>query len=229
MRAAAILLAAGRGERLGGDRPKALVEVGGLTLLDRAIRTVEAAPEIEGFLVTAPPGHGEEMKAVAAVSTRFLAVVAGGPSRQDSVRRALEALPPGFDVVVCHDVARPFASPRLFSAVLGALERADGAVPVVPLGDTVKRVSNGRVVESVPRDDLALAQTPQAFLRAALERAHEAAEADGVAATDDAALLEREGRRVAVVPGEPQNMKVTAPEDLERAEAVARSLAGGGS
>ena len=229
MRAAAILLAAGRGERLGGDRPKALLEVGGLTLLDRAIRTVEAAPEIEGFLVVAPPGHHEEMEAAAADSTRFLAVVAGGASRQDSVRRALEALPPGFDVVVCHDVARPFASPRLFSAVLGALVRADGAVPVVPVADTVKRMSKGRVVETVPRDDLVLAQTPQAFLRGVLERAHEEAEADGVTATDDAALLERAGGHVAVVPGEPDNMKVTAPEDLERAEAVARSLDGGGS
>lgn len=227
MRAAAILLAAGRGERLGGDRPKALLEVGGLTLLDRAIRTVDATPEIEGFLVAAPPGHEEEMEAVGVGSIRFLGVVSGGPSRQDSVRLALEALPPEFDAVACHDVARPFASPRLFSAVIGALERADGVIPVVPVADTVKRVAGGWAVETVPREDLALTQTPQAFLREALQRAHEAAEADGAVATDDAALLERAGMRVAVVAGEPENMKVTVPEDLERAEALARSLTGG--
>ncbi|HUG88765.1 MAG TPA: 2-C-methyl-D-erythritol 4-phosphate cytidylyltransferase [Actinomycetota bacterium] len=227
MRAAAILLAAGSGERLRGDRPKALVEVGGITLLDRAIRTIEAVPEIEGFLVAAPPGKEEEMRASAAGSTRFLAVAPGGGSRQGSVRLALETLPPGFDAVVCHDVARPFASPGLFSAVLGALEGVEGAIPVVPVADTVKRFAAGLVVETVSRQDLGLAQTPQAFLRESLERAHEVAEADGAVATDDAALLERAGMRVAVVPGEPENMKVTAPEDLERAEALARSLTEG--
>lgn len=226
MRAAAILLAAGRGERLGGDRPKAFVEIGGETLLSRAVRTLEKVGRFEGFLVAAPPGHEEDVKGAAGGSPRFLAVVTGGGSRQGSVQRALEALPPEFEAVVCHDVARPLASPGLFSAVLAALERADGAVPVVAPADTVKRVAEGWAVETLPRGQLALAQTPQAFRRRALEEGHAAAEEAGVVATDDAALLERLGRPVAVVPGEQSNLKVTTREDLERAEALVRALEG---
>ncbi|HEX6208149.1 MAG TPA: 2-C-methyl-D-erythritol 4-phosphate cytidylyltransferase [Actinomycetota bacterium] len=222
MRAAAILLAAGRGERLGGERPKALLEVGGVSLLERAVRTVDAVPAIEGFVVTVPRGLEETAKSEAASSPRFLAAVQGGDSRQASVRLGLEALPDGFDVVVCHDVARPLAAPELFTAVLGALEGADGAVPVVPVTDTVKRVAGGWVAETIPRHDLALAQTPQAFRRGVLEEAHRAAEAEGLSVTDDAALLERAGRRVAVVSGDVGNVKVTTPEDLERAEAIVR-------
>lgn len=222
MRAAAILLAAGRGRRLGGDRPKALLEVGGATMLHRAVRTIDDVPGLEGFLVAAPEGHEEEMKAAAAGAPRFLAVVTGGGSRQESVRRSLEALPAAFDAVVVHDVARPFASPSLFEAVLGALGSAEGAVPVLPVADTVKRVADGLVVETVSREGLALAQTPQAFLREALERVHQVAGDDGAVATDDAALFERLGLRVAAVPGDPDNIKVTTPEDLERAELLAR-------
>lgn len=227
MRAAAILLAAGRGERLGDARPKALVEVGGATLLQRAVRAVEAVSQLEGFVVTVPQGLEEEVKEAADGSPRFLAAVAGGDSRQASVRRGLEALPDRFDAVVCHDVARPFASPELFSTALAALAAADGAIPVVPVADTVKRVAGGWVAETVSRDDLALAQTPQAFRREALEEAHRAAARDGIEATDDAALLERAGRRVAVVEGDPRNVKVTTREDLERAEEIARGLGGG--
>ncbi|HEX6262017.1 MAG TPA: 2-C-methyl-D-erythritol 4-phosphate cytidylyltransferase [Actinomycetota bacterium] len=222
MRAAAILLAAGRGERLGGERPKALLEVGGTSLLRRAVRTVDAVPEIEGFVVMVPRGLEETAKAQAASSPRFLAAVEGGDSRRASVRRGLNALPDGFDVVVCHDVARPLAAPGLFTAVLRGLEGADGAVPAVPVTDTVKRVGGGWVIETVPRHDLALAQTPQAFRRVALEEAHRAAEAEGLSVTDDAALMERAGRRIAVVPGDAGNVKVTTPEDLERVEAIAR-------
>jgi len=222
MRAAAILLAAGRGRRLGADRPKALLEVGGATMLHRAVRTIDDVRGLEGFLVAAPEGHEEEMKATAAGAPRFLALVTGGGSRQESVRRSLEALPAAFDAVVVHDVARPFASPSLFEAVLGALGRAEGAVPVLPVADTVKRVTEDLVVETVSREGLALAQTPQAFLREALERVHRVAGDDGVVATDDAALFERLGLRVAAVPGDPDNIKVTTPEDLERAELLAR-------
>lgn len=224
MPAAAILLAAGRGDRLGGDRPKAFLRVGGRTLLDRAVAAVEAVPELEGFVVAAPAGHEEEAKAATGGSPRFLAVMAGGDSRQASVRRALEAVPRGFDVVVCHDVARPFASPELFTAVLDALERAEGAVPVVAVSDTVKRIADGRVTATIPREELGLAQTPQAFRREELERAHAAAAPEGFLATDDAALLERIGGTVAAVAGDPWNLKITTWEDLERAEAWARAL-----
>jgi 2-C-methyl-D-erythritol 4-phosphate cytidylyltransferase len=126
-------------------------------------------------------------------------------------------------VVICHDVARPLASAALFDAVLDGLAGADGAVPSTPVADTVKRVDDGVVVETVHRDGLVMVQTPQAFTREALTAAHRAAEADGYTATDDAALLERVGFRVAVVPGDPANIKITRPEDLLVASALARA------
>jgi 2-C-methyl-D-erythritol 4-phosphate cytidylyltransferase len=153
---------------------------------------------------------------------RLVDVVGGGQTRQDSVRRGLETLPEAFDVVVCHDVARPLASTALFEAVLDGLAGVEGAVPSVPLADTVKRVEDGMVAETLPRDALVLVQTPQAFSREALAAAHRAADADGFAGTDDAALLERAGFRVAVVPGDPVNIKITRSEDLRVASALAR-------
>lgn len=221
MRAAAILLAAGTGERLGGEVPKALIDLAGRSLLDRAVSAVAAAAGISGYVVAAPPGREDEIGA-AASGDRFLAVVTGGDTRQASVALALEALPGAFDAVVCHDVARALASPALFDRVLEALSGADGVVPVLPVVDTVKRVEGSRVVETVPRESLGLAQTPQAFRRAALEDAHRRARDEGFQGTDDAALLERASRRVVTVPGEPSNLKITEPADLVRAEAVLR-------
>lgn len=226
MTTAAILLAAGRGDRLGAGPPKALVPLGGKTLLARAVETVAEVPEIDGFVVVAAPGHEDEMKK-AADRPGCLAVVAGGATRQASVRRGLDALPPEVDTVVCHDVARPLATPALFRAVLGALGEAEGALPVVPIPDTVKRIVGERVRETVPREDLALAQTPQAFRRAALETAHGAAEADGALGTDDAMLLERARFRLVAVPGEPDNLKVTRPEDIVHAELLLERRARG--
>jgi 2-C-methyl-D-erythritol 4-phosphate cytidylyltransferase len=217
MRAVALLLAAGRGERLAGDRPKAFLELGGRTLLEHSVAAVEACPDVEGHVVAAPEGWEEEAERIGRQSGKHLAVVPGGASRRASVEDALAAVPEGFDAVVCHDVARPLASPKLFSAVLAPLDRADGAIPVLPVSDTVKRVAEGVVQETLPREGLALAQTPQAFRRQALEAAHAR---DTDAATDDAVLLERAGFRVVVVPGEPSNLKVTVPEDLRFARTL---------
>ena len=217
MRAVALLLAAGRGERLAGDRPKAFLEVGGRTLLEHAVAAVEACPDVEGHVVAVPEGWEQEAERIGRRSGKHLAVVRGGPSRRASVGAAMAAVPEGIDVVVCHDVARPLASPELFSAVLAPLDRADGAIPVLPVSDTVKRVAEGAVLETVPREGLALAQTPQAFRREALQAAHARDTGEG---TDDAVLLERAGFRVAVVPGEPSNLKITVPEDLRLARAL---------
>jgi 2-C-methyl-D-erythritol 4-phosphate cytidylyltransferase len=221
MRAAAVLLAAGKGERLGGG-DKGLVELAGRPLLVYAIETVEACPAIESFVIAAPAGREDEVKDLASRSGKLHAVVTGGDTRQASVRIALEGVPEGFDAVACHDVARPFASTALFERALAALSSADGAVPAVPLTDTVKRVRGESVVETVTRDDLVTVQTPQAFRRRALEQAHAAADRDGLTATDDAALLEPAGFRVVTVPGDPMNRKVTQPEDLAWAESVLR-------
>jgi len=140
-------------------------------------------------------------------------VVAGGATRAASVRAGLAAVPASVEIVVVHDAARPLASPLLFAAVVAAIGAgADGAIPVVPLADTVKRVAGGRVVETVERSDLVAVQTPQAFRAEVLRRAHDG-EPD---ATDDAGLLEAIGAAVVTVPGEARNVKLTDVDDLAR-------------
>ncbi len=145
-------------------------------------------------------------------------VVAGGTTRAGSVRAGLEAVPADAGVVVVHDAVRPLASAALFNAVVDAVRNggADGAVPVVPVADTLKRVVGNRVVATVDRDDLVAIQTPQAFAADALRAAHR----DAGEATDDAGLLEAAGLVVLTVPGDPRNLKLTRPEDLALAEAL---------
>jgi 2-C-methyl-D-erythritol 4-phosphate cytidylyltransferase len=220
MRTVAVLLAAGRGERLAADRPKAFIDLDGRTLLARAVETIEECPDVDRFVVVAPERWEERASDATAGAGKAVAVVRGGASRQASVAAALDAVPASADVVVCHDVARPLASPKLFSAVVSAVERADGAIPVLPVTDTVKRVRGDEVVDTVDRIDLVVVQTPQAFRREALVVAHRAGATAEGRATDDAALLEAMGFRVVAIPGDPMNLKVTRPEDLALARAL---------
>ena len=217
--AVAVILAAGAGERLGAATPKAFVPIAGTTMLALATGAAERCPLIDEIVVVVPPGW-ERRAGSLLPSPLAHVIVRGGASRQESVRIALESVPSGRDLVACHDAARPFASPALFATVLAAVAGADGAVPVLPVPDTVKHVREGRVVETEAREALGLAQTPQAFVLDVLREAHASALADGVEATDDAALLERMGRVVRAVPGEPANFKVTTHEDLIRAETI---------
>ena len=216
MTAAAILLAAGRGERLGSSVPKAFVELDGRPLLLYSLDVLRSSRTITTLVVTVPSGWEGRAAALVGAGAR---VVVGGETRQRSVAAALRVLDDAIalDVVVCHDVARPLATADLFESVVKALEDADGAIPVIPAVDTLKRVEEGRVVETIPRTGVVRVQTPQAFRLRALLRAHREAEEDGVQATDDAALLERIGLRVAAVKGELDNIKVTTPEDLRLA------------
>ncbi|MCU1458025.1 MAG: 2-C-methyl-D-erythritol 4-phosphate cytidylyltransferase [Actinomycetia bacterium] len=198
-----IVVAAGRGRRFGGA--KQFETLGDRRMVDRAVET--ALLECDEIVLVLPEGATWEGPAVHTV-------VAGGTTRSDSVRAGLAAVPDHVAVVVVHDAARPLASPELFEAVIAAIAAgADGAVPGVPVTDTIKRVEGSRVVETVARDTLVAVQTPQAFAASALRAAH-AASGD---ATDDAALVEAAGGRVVVVPGEPHNLKITAPRDLELA------------
>ena len=219
MRAAAILLAAGRGERLGTDVPKGFIELDGRPLLSYAIEAVRGCREIESVAVAVPVGY--EDRAFEIAGPRGVDVVLGGASRQASVENSLSIvlsdLDPLPEAVVIHDVARPMATSDLFDRVLAALEGADGVVPAIPVVDTIKRVGGGAVTETLRRDSLVAVQTPQAFRTEALERAHAAARREGVRATDDAALLERIGGRVVVVDGDPRNLKITRPDDLRLA------------
>lgn len=223
--AVVILLAAGSGERLGLSTPKAFVRLAGRPMLVHAATSAHECPEVASILAVVPEGWEDAARELLDPIGPH-AVVSGGVTRQASVRAALAAESSG-DVLVCHDAARPFASPALYSAVVSALAGADGAVPVLAVADTVKRVRGGIVDATEPREGLALAQTPQAFDARALRDAHDRAEREGVEVTDDAAALEWAGYRVSAVPGEARNFKVTTPEDLARAELVASELARG--
>ncbi len=215
----ALLLAAGSGERMGGGPPKAFVEVGGRPLLRRAWEAAAGCRRVGSLVVAVPAGLEDRARQVLPLDPP-VTVVAGGPSRHASVRAALEAVPREAWAVVCHDAARPFAPAGLFDAVLDALGEAEGAVPVLSVPDTVKRVRGGWVEATLPREDLGLAQTPQAFRAEALREAHRRAAEAGLEFTDDAACLEWAGFRVRALPGDPANFKVTTPADLARAEAL---------
>ena len=196
-----IVVAAGSGSRFGGAKQFEMLE--GRRVVDWAL--VASRSVADGVVLVVPPGHVEEESPAADV------VVAGGATRSESVRAGLAVVPAAADVVVVHDAARPFAAPALFEAVVAAVrDGADGAVPGVPLADTVKRVAGTQVVATLDRAELVAVQTPQGFAAAALRRAHDGAGE----ATDDAALVEAAGGRVVVVPGDPANTKITLRADL---------------
>jgi 2-C-methyl-D-erythritol 4-phosphate cytidylyltransferase len=219
VRAAVILLAAGVGKLIGATRPKAFLPIGDRPILSVAAAAAAASPKVGALVVAAPPGYEDEARSSVEGLMLPTTVLTGGRTRQASVRAALSALAPDADIVVIHDAARPFAPPDLFTEVIRAVEAgADGAIPVVPVTDTVKRIDGIRVVDTVDRTELANAQTPQAFRAPALREAHERAAADGQPATDDAMLLERIATVVAVA-GDPMNFKITTMLDLARAEA----------
>jgi 2-C-methyl-D-erythritol 4-phosphate cytidylyltransferase len=221
--AVALLVAAGSGERLGAGRPKAFVELAGRPMLEWALAALRAAG-ITDVVVAAPPeavaGDGRVVVAGDEVALGAVAVVRGGAARSESVRAALAAAPPGDEVVV-HDAARPLVTPEHFAATLAALADADCAVAAAPVIDTVKEAGPDRIVTAtLDRTRLWAIQTPQAFRRAALERAL-AVDDDVLAqATDDAWLVERTGGTVRVVESTPANFKVTTPHDLRIAEAL---------
>jgi 2-C-methyl-D-erythritol 4-phosphate cytidylyltransferase len=216
----AILVAAGRGERLGLDRPKAFAKLGNEPLLAEPLRRLEACPWVDALVLVAPPGWEEPAILVAEEEgcAKIRACVAGGESRSDSVRAGLGEVDGDALVVLVHDAARPLVSDAVVERVLAPLSDGwDGVVPGLPVGDTLKRTSaEGAVLETVPRDGLWAVQTPQAFLAETLRRAY----ADGAGATDCAGLVEAVGGRVKVVEGDPRLLKVTTAADLERVMAL---------
>jgi len=213
MEAVAIVLAAGAGRRLGIGEPKAFLSVGDAPILMWAARSALACPQVGALVVTVPSGFEEEARALLAGLEGSVTVVAGGDTRQASVRTALAQVPPDVPYVLVHDAARPFVSPDLFSRVLEAVRgEAAGALPVLPVTDTVKQVSGGWVTATLARNELGLAQTPQAFRSDVLRASHEAAASEGF--TDDAAVLEHAGHRVRAIAGDPNNVKITTMLDL---------------
>lgn len=244
MKVVALVPAAGRGERMrralgaagDGDRGigpgKLFLPLAGRPILRRTLDALQASPAIEAIWVAAPPGQAGLFAArLHDWGLERVSVIEGGESRQESVRRLVEALPASVEWVVVHDGARPLVDPALVDRVLAAALREGAAACGLPVHETVKRVGpDGLVVETVDRSGLWTVQTPQVFRRELLLEAHRRALADGVSGTDDAVLVERAGHPVRMVPGSPANVKVTTPDDLARAEAwLGRERLPGGS
>jgi 2-C-methyl-D-erythritol 4-phosphate cytidylyltransferase len=214
----ALIAAAGSGERLGIDRPKAFAAFGGRPLLAESLDRLDRCDLVDAIVVAAPPGWEEPsiLLAEELAASKVVACVPGGATRAESVAAALAEVPDEALVVVVHDAARPLVDDALIERLLGPLgEGFDGAVPVLPVADTLKRIRDGAVVETVAREGLAAAQTPQAFLAPALRRAFSQ---ELAGATDCASLVERVGGRVAVVEGDLRLLKITTPADLALVE-----------
>jgi 2-C-methyl-D-erythritol 4-phosphate cytidylyltransferase len=214
----AVLAAAGRGERLGDDKPKVFARLGALPLLAEPLRRLDDSDWVEGIVVAAPPGWEEPCILLAEEigAGKVASVVAGGDTRAASVGLALAEVPDDAAVVLVHDAARPLLADDVIERVLAPLSEGwDGAVPGLVLADTVKRVRGDEVVETLDRDGLVATQTPQAFEAETLRRAFARG---GGEATDCSALVEAAGGRVKVVPGDPRLLKVTTPDDLALVE-----------
>jgi 2-C-methyl-D-erythritol 4-phosphate cytidylyltransferase len=216
----AVLVAAGRGERLGDDRPKAFARLGDLPLLAEPLRRLDESEWIDEIVLVAPPEWEEPAILLAEElgASKVSACVPGGATRTDSVRAGVSEVAEGAAVIVVHDAARPLLSEDVLERVITALgEGFDGAIPALPISDTVKRAPGGVVAETLPRDDLVTVQTPQAFVAPVLRAALTPLRVDSTqSATDCAALVEANGGRVRVVAGDERLLKVTTPADLER-------------
>ena len=216
----AILVAAGRGERLGADQPKAFAKLGDLPMLAEPLRRLDESDWVDAVVVVAPPGWEEPAILLAEElgCAKVRACVPGGETRAGSVRAGMAEVPDDAAAVLVHDAARPLLPDAVVERVLAPLaEGWDGVVPGLPVPDTVKRVAgDGGVEETLARDGLWAVQTPQAFPAGTLRRAL----AGGAEATDCAGLVEAAGGRVKVVPGDPLLLKVTTADDLARVEAL---------
>lgn len=215
-----ILVAAGRGVRVGGELPKQYLPIAGHPVLLHALRPFAAHPDVSRVVLVLPPADVETPPTwIGALLGGSVTAVAGGASRADSVRAGLAALPEECRVVLVHDGARPFPPRAAIDAGIRAARAGHAAVPALPVAETLKRADDfGRVLGTVPREGLWRAQTPQAFPRHLLERAHAAEMAGDLVATDDAMLVELLGAVVEILPGSARNLKITTPDDVALAE-----------
>ena len=221
MRVSVIVVAGGRGERLGGLTPKQLRSVGGRSLLERSISSFDEIEVIHEVVVVLPPAlMSPPPECLSGFRTR-VQIVAGGDRRQDSVALGFDAVSPSSDVIMIHDAARPFCTPELARRTLDAAEESGAAIAAVAAQDTVKEgdVKSGIdvVVRTVPREKIFLAQTPQAFTRPILQKAIAFGRSGGIG-TDEAALVEQAGYQVRLVEGDRRNIKITTEADLALAD-----------
>ena len=222
MTASAIIVAAGSGVRLGKNEPKAFVKIAGRTMLSYSLRVIAGVEAIRELVIAVPDRFESAARAeVSALGLRVpVKITPGGAERQDSVRIALGLTSSESDLVIVHDAARPIATAAMFEACLDAAARAGGAIAAIPVADTLKRVVDGAITETITRAGLWQAQTPQAFRRDLLIAAHQRALDERIVATDDADLVERIGARVEVIEGSTANIKITTASDLAIVEAI---------
>ncbi len=215
-----IVVAAGRGQRFGGQTPKQYLPLGGAPVLLHALRPFTSHPEVaQVVVVLSAEDAAIPPEWLRPLLGEMLIVTAGGGERSESVAAGLTVLSSACDVVLVHDGARPFPPVEVIDAGIASARHGHAAVPGMPLAETLKRADDfGRILTTVPRAGLWRAQTPQAFPRDLLVRAHAAGRTEGVAATDDAMLVELLGARVDLLPGSARNLKITTADDLALAE-----------
>jgi 2-C-methyl-D-erythritol 4-phosphate cytidylyltransferase len=228
METIAILVAAGRGERMGAAQPKAFLPLAGESLLLRSARAFDQTKAVDAIIVVVPAGSEEATQDLLMPIAKLHTVIPGGARRQDSVLAGLKSIPPAFEgVVLVHDAARPFVTVALIEEVVREARGQGAALPVLDLVDTIKRVRGGRVVETLDRTTLGAAQTPQGFRFRLLLRAYEEAFRADTLLTDEAMAVERLGASVVAVKGSVHNRKLTTPADLVWAEQLLRETGEG--
>jgi 2-C-methyl-D-erythritol 4-phosphate cytidylyltransferase len=220
----AIVVAAGKGTRLGGDRPKQFLELNGVPVIVRTLRQFERCREVDEIIVVLPADEVSAFQSLAKQLgvEKLSQVIAGGETRAQSVQRGLAVISAA-DLVAVHDGVRPFVTPAEIDRAMVAARSTGAAILVSPVADTIKQIKDDRVVRTLPRADLRKALTPQCFQFNILKRAYDqlaAIEAEGVEVTDDCLLVERLGIEIAAVEGSGRNIKITRAEDLVLGEAL---------
>ncbi|HHI97560.1 MAG TPA: 2-C-methyl-D-erythritol 4-phosphate cytidylyltransferase [Thermodesulfatator atlanticus] len=212
-----IIPAGGVGKRVGAPLPKQFIEIAGKPLILHTLAPFLTLPEVSFIVIPCVASWLEKLKKMVSGLAKPVEVVPGGETRQESVARGLAALPAEVEIVLVHDAARPFVTPALIREVIAQTSAKGAALLALPARDTVKEVEQGRVVKTLPRERIYLAQTPQGARRELLLKAFSLAEKRGLSGTDEASLLEAVGIPVYVVPGSFLNFKITTPEDLHLA------------
>jgi 2-C-methyl-D-erythritol 4-phosphate cytidylyltransferase/2-C-methyl-D-erythritol 2,4-cyclodiphosphate synthase len=227
---AAIIPAGGSGLRMGADLPKQFLETGGLPVLVHTVKAIQRSSFVNTIIIAVPVEHVDQVWELVRRYELSLVteVVAGGETRQGSVRAGLDALPDGTDLVVVHDGVRPLVDPELVDACVQKAIETGAAMAAIPVKDTLKKAGGGTVDSTVDRRDLWQAQTPQVATVDSIRKAFDSAAADGFQGTDEASLLERIGVEVSLVIGSEMNIKITSPEDLQLAGLILANGSGEG-
>lgn len=225
-----IIPAAGSGQRMGGNRPKQYLTIGDKPILVETLIVFNESPHIDEIILVSPPDDMSLMEKMLKKYdlAKVSKIVKGGKERQDSIRNGLDSIDsiePESDIILVHDGVRPFVDDEIIKELIDAVNQYGAAIVAVPVKDTVKKVSGASIIETMPRGNLWLAQTPQAFSTKIIIDAYANAEEKGIRGTDDASLVEAMGLGVKIVMGSYENIKITTPEDLGFAEAIKKKRA----